>query len=719
MAFRHQLHHTLRHYDNMLVILKSTGQVGNIPDDKYDPNIFALPQQQTQPAQPTQVDTAQAAQNPQIKSILQGNLGSNNLVSGNDIISNIINSVAKPAVNLAHAVPTTVNKINQDNANMPDAKGNPLQALLNTAQMTGNAAKETLGNPEIYKNDAALASYGAGFPAAKTGGNLLTKLLHSATSGAVVGGAQALPDAKNADSVVKSAALGAVLGGGMQAGGSTLGALKNVLGNSLQKGAESLSNKVNPEVFNKVVSASPSYTADIKELTSTAGKYGLMEGTSQQGLEKLPGVMQDIGSQIQSKLAQVKKPVDLTDAKDNILKTFDATSNHFKNSEEARNAKEYIAERLGFGTDQEASLVPKVTASDLYSLKQQVGNDLSQTFKKLANGNTNLMPKEEANLALWGGLKDVIDQVAPGVRSLNDDQHNLFDVAKGLVKDAQKGNRAPSTLSNIFATMAGNMVGGVPGAIVGEAALQATGNAAVRDKLGSILQAGGNGLQGNVPNATGALTKGSLASILGVSGVSSPGGDNANNNSGDNTQNPHNNSSYSNIISQNGGNSNTPSVNDYIDYIQGRQPGSTKTREEVAAQMANNPAIADRIANEYQTQIGSPEQQAEAQARYTSDRVVTDLENQYNQGNLAQGRVGGKMAEILSAAGFNPNLNVYDKAREAAASQIAQALADTGSKSNAKLTRAVSLLPTADSTPEEAKKSFAEIRDILGLLPRK
>lgn len=687
-------------------------QLGQQMIQKYP--VYASQIDQPQPQAPS-MQAPQTQPTPQVEpSVLQGNLHSDKLLSGNDLFANILNSVANPFVKTGKNIAGA----GYEGARAIDSLLGNKNAYVN--QQTGKVMEDPFlsqqdlqkidTNPAEYigdqaKNSAAIASYAIPFG---KGANLLTKAI---LPGAAVGAGQSLPDAKNGEDVVRNAITGGLTGGALEALGGVLGKLKGAAGAGAQKGADAISGKVNPDIFSSVVKADPNYVNNIEDITNTAKRYGLMNGTSDQGLQKLPNVMNNLSNEIKGRLENVTTPVDMNSVKKNIMDKFEKNSSVFPTSQDFEDAKQYIKSRLGFGTgtDSQPSF-PQTSYSKLYDLKSAVGDNLSSTFKKIANGGS-LSPKEEANLALWGGLKDEIDNADDTIRPLNNDQHNLFDIAKGFVSDSKSAKKGATFAGNIFSTMAGNMLGGPLGGIAALGAEQAANSPTGRKILSSVLSSGSKAAQAQLPDIAGGIVKTGSALLT----PRNIGTNNTNQNTGNNQQNIQ---SPNGNVTQASSNSNTPSLMDYIDYIQGRKTGTTMDRQSVAQLESTHPVIAKDIETAYQTQLGSSQQQSEAQARNTSDRVISKLENDYNSNNLAGGRVGGKFNELLANAGLNPNLNTYQKEREAAASQIAQALSDTGSKSTAKLQLAVSLLPTGQSTPQEAKQGFAAIRQLLGLIPK-
>jgi hypothetical protein len=104
---------------------------------------------------------------------------------GGDILRSLLGMVANPVINAA-------NKTTQENSQMPNAKGDPLQAILNAGGATANFAKNTIGNPDILGEAATLATIPDGIGALKAAPEVLAKILGK---GAVEEGGAALANA--------------------------------------------------------------------------------------------------------------------------------------------------------------------------------------------------------------------------------------------------------------------------------------------------------------------------------------------------------------------------------------------------------------------------------------------------------------------------------------------------------------------------------------------
>ena len=228
------------------------------------------------------------------KSLLQGNIKSDNLLSGNDILTGIVNSIAKPFIKTGktvagagyettRAVDINLNIKKSDNLN---AKNDALRVQLKNEndptkkkqimdQMKKNSAEldkvsenlskasaaqdpfvnvnefdngiKSKGLTDQAKNSIAIASYAVPFGKA---GFVGSKFI---APGAAVGAAQALPDAQTPEDVARGAIYGGITGGVLQGAGKAVGAFSKVggkvedLGTSARSGVSKI--RVKPSVY--------------------------------------------------------------------------------------------------------------------------------------------------------------------------------------------------------------------------------------------------------------------------------------------------------------------------------------------------------------------------------------------------------------------------------------------------------------------------------------
>lgn len=306
------------------------------------------------------------------------------------------------------------------------------------------------------------------------------------------------------------------IGGTSEFGGPLIakgiGKVAAPIGKMLSGIGEKIAGKVNPNVFNSVVSATPNYATKLKDLSKTASDYGLMAGTAIQGVEKLPQVMKGISEKITKALSGVTVPVPVQKVVSNFESIIKNNSNYGEGVDGAyTKAKDFAIKRiesaLGGGSSGILDAAGKPIASNsttlvsnIYKLKAEVGQELSNAFKKLERGGV-LSPQEETDMGMWNSLKNTIDEVAPVVKPLNDAQNHLYDIAQGLVKEANKAKKGSPLvdMGDMFQALGANAIFG-PGAAAGlYAADKIAETGAGKKVIGGAFDKAGEVLQGGVP----------------------------------------------------------------------------------------------------------------------------------------------------------------------------------------------------------------------------
>lgn len=131
----------------------------------------------------------------------------------------------------------------------------------------------------------------------------------------------------------------------------------------------------------------------------------------------------------------------------------------------------------------------------LFELKQNLGKQLSNAFKKLDRG-TPLTDKEEVAMTVWHTIDDMITKAEPGVKEMTRAQSYLYKAMPGLADSAKKGLSIP---------LVGN---------IGTSANQLKQGA--QDLTGRVLQKLGDIGKSVVPAVQDTAVKG--ATMVGVSG---------------------------------------------------------------------------------------------------------------------------------------------------------------------------------------------------------
>lgn len=144
-----------------------------------------------------------------------------------------------------------------------------------------------------------------------------------------------------------------------------------------------------------------------------------------------------------------------------------------------------------------------------------------------------------------------------------------------------------------------------------------------------------------------------------------------------------------------------------------------KTKYQQIFNNANNLKNRNAIASAYKTATGqelfgeteaSAEEKKAAIKKSELENVFNLLEDKYTSKKLAKGRLGGVLATILAATGFNPDLVDYQTLRESIKPQLAKGAGDVGNLAIQEQQAAIKQIPTEFSTPEEAVLQFATAR---------
>ena len=355
----------------------------------------------------------------------------------------------------------------------------------------------------------------------------------SALGGSVGEGAR--QSAQGEDMSLPKIALQGALGGVSEGGGMLVAKGIGAGAKLLTKSGESVLGKVGDDVFHTVVRPNMYTKEGISDLVKTATDNGLMKGTVSQGLDALPGKMEDVTARITNKLKAIKTPADLEFAKQNFKTQLDATSGLVPGAPDGQygaalergnslidklgGQKSFIVDASGnpFKTSNPASLL------DLYKLKAAAGESISKALIKEAKGGS-LNYSEAADKALWGSLKDTIEFYAPGTKALNSTQHDLMSIGEAFAKRYyQEAKAHPGVgFKDLTAIFAGNAFGGpmVGGALaVGDLALR-TGLG--RSVIGNTLKGAGKvaGMAGSGPGLLAGGALGATATSLSPFGKS-------------------------------------------------------------------------------------------------------------------------------------------------------------------------------------------------------
>lgn len=178
-------------------------------------------------------------------------------------------------------------------------------------------------------------------------------------------------------------------------------------------------------------------------------------------------------------------------------------------------------------------------------------------------------------------------------------------------------------------------------------------------------------------------------------------------------------SSVPGLFSSPSGNSDSWSPNDPT-----AQNPSPYSRDNLLYDINRDPANADKYIAYYQSlqevfaPQGSDFSQSSKNALASSDNAINtidQLEGLFNNAGGGSGRLGGTIQGFAADAGFDENAKVYNSLSQASVTQIAKALAGSGSGTVSDMDAKVIIaaLPTLRDTPQEARAKFAALRQRL------
>lgn len=293
-------------------------------------------------------------------------------------------------------------------------------------------ADARIGEAEQGKKDVVKGGVGtaAFFVPGGVAGKGLVPAATRVGSGMLAGGMSGFgtsEEGQELESTAGGAVVGGVLTGALELAGAGLSKLK---ASRAAKAASSATvPKVDEKILNPQVRASAYYSQNKEQLVKTANDLGLT-GTADDMLDQIGSHADRANKQIQSMLKTAPE-MDGNKIGDIFIEQVDNNTNFVPGDKAwekqfAQTAKR--VEKLGVNPRPE----------EVYKLKSDLRGELDKTFTKLAKGNENLTPMEETKLALFYSLKDSLDTVSPEIRTINNVQHTMDDLAQGLVKSANK-----------------------------------------------------------------------------------------------------------------------------------------------------------------------------------------------------------------------------------------------------------------------------------------
>jgi len=422
----------------MLVKSKQTGRMLNVPDAFYQANPQLYQTEQEQPVIPQQPTQA-----PPQQDFMSGLLN-----FGKEAVLGMASPFIKTGQNIGGAGFETIRALKQlfgdKNAYVNQQTGETVQNPFLSQQQLQSVTQNPVA--EVARNTAGIASYAV--PYGK-GANILTRaILPGATQGGMFAASK---EGATGQDVAGGAAGGGLFGGALYGLGKLLGGFKGA-GQSMRK-----------QVLNPQVEATPYYSNEVGKMQKLAGELGLSGGADSQ-LSQLNKVWDTTAQEVKNQLKGQKTQALFRTAAEDFKQSLDK-SNYLETMPGYKEAQASLSKRLMSIFDHGSA-----SAESLYNLKSELRQELTKTFNKPA-----LTPKEEVKQALFESLKTTLDDLVPGIRGLNQKEAQLFELSKGLVKNAETKFRLPllgahvseqpfqaagDTLGRMF-----NKIGGAQGAV--------------------------------------------------------------------------------------------------------------------------------------------------------------------------------------------------------------------------------------------------------------
>ena len=372
------------------------------------------------------------------KSLLQGNLSSDNLFSGNDLVSNIVNSIAKPFVKTGKTIaglgfegaraldvatlPNPAKKMTpkeQAEFDKKIARTQQKDPFINEADFSGGNTK---GLTDQAKNSIAIASWAVPFG---KGANIFSKAV---LPGAAVGAAQSLPDAQTPEDVARGAIIGGGTAGVIHGATKAVGAVSKVGGK-----VESLGDKARGGVSKIRVKPSVYGASKEAQISNTLDDLGIT-GTAEQKYAQLQPKMGELSDSIYAELSNKPKVIPIDSIRKDFLANLqDQMMSKSINSKVAqKEVNGYIQDLYNAGI-KEGKIPDNISTPDLFKLKQMVNRQYQGVAKKLES-QTPLNDREQVIYVARKTLDDIISTAHPEIKRLTVQQSNLYDAADSLAR---------------------------------------------------------------------------------------------------------------------------------------------------------------------------------------------------------------------------------------------------------------------------------------------
>lgn len=185
--------------------------------------------------------------------------------------------------------------------------------------------------------------------------------------------------------------------------------------------------------------ASPFGAAKEAEINAFLKKEGIVRpgSNSQSMYEALPGKFEEYQSQVKAALAKDNSTVNAQGLSELVNKAVDG-QNHFLGSSAASDTVKMNVTRAIQAAEKKAG--GHLTSSDIYLLKQDIQDELTRAYDKVAKGGV-LTGGEDALMAARNAVNDFLPAEA---KAIGQKQSMLYDAATGLNKARNEKARIPA-----------------------------------------------------------------------------------------------------------------------------------------------------------------------------------------------------------------------------------------------------------------------------------
>lgn len=423
----------------MNVILKSTGQKGVIPDNKYDPNLFSqvnTPPQTGSPLLNTILSGAGKVANtvsdifvPRSKQYLsnqvgEAKVGTSPMEQGGQLTKNLV-SKGWPVVPAA-----AVGSIDAMGRNLWEGRGAVGEGLMYVAPSAIEAAPavKTLFGPKLLGSAARVFTAGAG------GG-----LIHGATD-----------PTKLKD--LSPGSIASALGQGVKeapVAGATYLAAKGII-----NGVKSLASLGRDEILGQIKPQVGIGKGWPNRMQGVADEYfnSITANNPVDAGNQAESLTEDLGKQVDAQLSTIKTPVKVSNFTNDLgvkatedgfnvepQKNFLTSRRSIPKAEAARLGDNLSNDfndiiRTVTGKDISSAGDESVTALDIHKGQQALGNMLNSSgaWDKLHNSPADLTPADRLGIHTYFSIKDLLVKDFPQIAKPITRESNLMFISKGL-----------------------------------------------------------------------------------------------------------------------------------------------------------------------------------------------------------------------------------------------------------------------------------------------